>query len=378
MADPPTSSDASTTSGASDLGGRRLLVAAAGLGTIAASFLPFWETTVRRVTGYGQARITTRSNAWGEDLAPLVPIGVVALGIAGGLALLLIAVPRLRARGPESAALLVLGGIALGAFVAALVAGPAGSERVVNIFFTTSAGPLFLAAPFVAAVPLLAVLLPRRSAGPLALVRLRQLTAVGVAAVVFVGLGFGLQPTSATPAAVGPTGPIPDWRSDPDEPYPFSGPIPPLVTTAVDGVYTRDPTYHYPGGDPPHCVRCPPYIADSGISTLTLEQGRFRMVHESPPWKSEGHYVLSGTRIILFNDPECSGLRGVYRWQMAPNGDMAFTRLADQCGTNQRWLDFTDQTWRLTHSLRDGITGACQPPNAEAAVTDHWPRPSDC
>jgi hypothetical protein len=169
-----------------------------------------------------------------------------------------------------------------------------------------------------------------------------------------------------------PDGAIPDWRDDPAEPYPFTTPIPAMEATAVDGVYTREPTDHYPGSRAP-CVRCPPYPLDRDASTLILDHGRFEVFHVEPRFRAFGHYTVEGDRLLLFNDAECTHQRGEYRWSLQ-DGRLQLAVVNDPCAYGRRAGDLTDQPWRAI-----GETGLdCQPPDEEAAVTGHWPVPSGC
>ncbi len=137
--------------------------------------------------------------------------------------------------------------------------------------------------------------------------------------------------------------PIPDWRTDPNEPYPFTTRVPPRAPTALDGVYDRPPTDHFKG-EWARCTRCPPYFVDRGRSVLALERGRWRNVHQQPTQVTAGHFTVSGDRITFFNDPICPRERGEYRFNL----DGAVLRLEvvnDSCAFGERERDLTDEPW---------------------------------
>jgi hypothetical protein len=173
-------------------------------------------------------------------------------------------------------------------------------------------------------------------------------------------------------ACAGQAPAAPDWRSDPDEPYPFTRPLPALEATAIDGTYTRQPTDPYTGSRAT-CQRCPPYPLDRGNSTLVFDRGRFQMRHAEPAYRSSGHYLVEGDRLTLLNDAECTQERGEYRWVL-DHGELRVELLSDPCAFGQRARDFTAQPW----SVADTASPHRQPPDEEAAVAGHWPIPSGC
>ena len=184
-------------------------------------------------------------------------------------------------------------------------------------------------------------------------------------------------PSRASASPGGTPAAIPDWRTDPNEPYPFRTPIPPLVATAVDGVYTREPTIEF-DPDRAQCRRCPPYPHDAGHSTFTLRGGRFEMRHEHPDYRMEGHFVVEGDEVVFFNDAECTGTRGRYRWALEDD-TLTLELVEDECGFGQRAQDFTTHPWtRMGDAPLSGVRLECIPPNTEAAISGHWPAPSGC
>lgn len=178
------------------------------------------------------------------------------------------------------------------------------------------------------------------------------------------------EPTS-TPASA--TDAAPDWRSDPNEPYPFRTPIPDLVPTELDGEYTRPPTDTYTG-DRAACRRCPPFPPDRGAAILRLDRGRYEMIHEEPAYRSFGHFTYDGELLTLLNDPECGTEVGTYRVER-DGAQLRFEVVDDPCAFDQRTRDLMASTWTPADIARGE---SCQPPNTEAAVSGHWPEPSHC
>jgi hypothetical protein len=144
-------------------------------------------------------------------------------------------------------------------------------------------------------------------------------------AVLLVGCSEGDSPPGS--AAASPTGDLGRWRTDPSEPYPFMTPIPPRRPTPVDGTYRRE---YDRGSEPIPCRRCAPYRLDRGVAVMTLDSGRYHLVHEASAFTASGHYVIDGRRLELFNDPTCSEDRGTYRWAVR-EGDLILEAVADPC-----------------------------------------------
>ena len=71
-------------------------------------------------------------------------------------------------------------------------------------------------------------------------------------------------------------------------------------------------------------------------------------------------------RLTLFNDPVCHDKVGRYTW-IVKNSELTFQEIDDPCAIHLRAVNLTRQPW-----------SSCQPPNAEAAVTDHWLKPAGC
>lgn len=114
------------------------------------------------------------------------------------------------------------------------------------------------------------------------------------------------------------------------------------------------------------CRRCPDWLNEGGLWKMRFDRGAYRVLHVELGWQSTGSYVVSGERLILFNDPSCVGDIGVYTWQLE-RGVLAFRAIDDACAIELRRENLTHLPWL-----------GCQPPGVEAAVTDHWQKPEGC
>jgi hypothetical protein len=121
----------------------------------------------------------------------------------------------------------------------------------------------------------------------------------------------------------------PGQELTPGEPYPYDRPAPPRAPTPIDGTYARTITIRQAGGRPVYCRRCAPYRRDAGRSRVIFEEGRFFIRYRPVPPKdlcsdclrppdftATGHYRVSGDRLVLFNDPNCTHTTGVYTWSL--------------------------------------------------------------
>lgn len=313
----------------------RLLIISAAVVFAVSTLSDLWVNTIRSFGGWGSLRVHAGATPWDGYFQPWFVLGMVGLFVAAAAAAL-----RLRGRASvsivERTAYCLAGLVSAGAISIALIDGPGGSQSSGTGFLITRPGPLAFAGLIVAGSPLLIGLLLRPA---------RRLTSLATsAALVAVVVGVAVTPTSFRAAPV--SGPVPDWRTTPEEPYPFIRPAPPLVATPVDGIYDRSPTETYPG-QRPTCVRCAPFPQDAGRSTLTLNSGRYYLSQVQPRYRSGGHFVISGTHLTLFNDPECGKVRGVYRWRLK-DGQLELTALFDPCAFGQRARDLTDARWGVT------------------------------
>lgn len=147
------------------------------------------------------------------------------------------------------------------------------------------------------------------------------------------------------------------------QPYPYLVPLPEPKRSAVDGTYTKVVAAK---AERVHCLRCPDYAPEGGVWKLNLDQGVLRIFHPESRWKSMASYLVAGDRILLANDPTCIDALGLYRWRLE-EGQLVFEAIDDPCAIQLRAMNLTQQPWR-----------ACRPPNIEAAVTEHWPKPEGC
>ena len=167
------------------------------------------------------------------------------------------------------------------------------------------------------------------------------------------------------------------WKECPDEPYPFSTPVPPAEQTAIDGTYTRRVTEDITGA-PGKCTRCPPYRLEPGPERLTFDRGRFFVSDDPPGYSSSGHFWVEGDRLRLFNDANCVTFEGIYEWSVS-DGALRLEVVEDECPftkLRQRYLMALD--WNVAGSGVAGVPADCYPPGEEAAVTGHWPIPAQC
>ncbi len=146
-------------------------------------------------------------------------------------------------------------------------------------------------------------------------------------------------------------------------PYPHTLPPAPPQSTPIDGTYTK---LEKKEGEPVHCLRCPDYAPEGGIWKLNLGKGVFRIFHRVTGWKDIGSFYVSGDRLILANDPVCHEMIGVYQWKLE-EGRFTLKEIDDPCAIHLRAMNLTNLPWL-----------SCQPPSAEAAVSDHWLKPQGC
>jgi len=167
------------------------------------------------------------------------------------------------------------------------------------------------------------------------------------------------------------------WKECPDEPYPFSTPLPPAEPTAIDGTYTRVIGEDIAGA-PGKCRRCPPYRLEPGAETLTFDRGRFFVEHEPPGFRSSGHFRIDGGQLELFNDANCIEFEGIYEWDVSSEV-LTLDAVEDECPfTRLRQRFLMIEEWRTAEAGTAGIAPECIPPSEEAAVTGHWPIPEEC
>ena len=70
--------------------------------------------------------------------------------------------------------------------------------------------------------------------------------------------------------------------------------------------------------------------------------------------------------MTLANDPVCHEMFGVYKWKLEKR-ILMITVVEDKCAIGLRAMNLTKLPWL-----------SCRPPNIEATITDHWPKPPGC
>lgn len=146
-------------------------------------------------------------------------------------------------------------------------------------------------------------------------------------------------------------------------PYPYTIPLAPEESTAIDGTYTK---FELKDTPPIPCRRCPDYAPEGGIWKINFNKGVFRIMHTVTGWKSMGTFILSGNQLTLANDPTCQEVIGVYEWKVE-KGTLILKAIADDCAIKLRNKNLAGLPWL-----------SCQPPNTEAATTEHWLKPPGC
>lgn len=132
-------------------------------------------------------------------------------------------------------------------------------------------------------------------------------------------------------------------------PFPYMKPTPAPVPTEIDGTYMLILTLDELGGPsnalPFPCVRCLPYARDPGVTTLIFFEGEYFVHHQMSGFHANGHYTVSPTRLTLFNDANCSRVRGTYRWQL--DGDsLRLEVIDDTCAyEGERPTDLATEAW---------------------------------
>ena len=155
------------------------------------------------------------------------------------------------------------------------------------------------------------------------------------------------------------------------EPHAYLLALPPPRKTNLDGTYGK---VELKEGPPVHCLRCPDYAPEGGAWKLNLEGGTFRILHEATGWKSIGSFVVTQDRwtsgapdqLLLFNDPTCPEALGLYTWKLE-DGNLILEVVDDTCAIYLRAMNLTSLPWQT-----------CSPPNIEAGISDHWPKPPGC
>ena len=151
-------------------------------------------------------------------------------------------------------------------------------------------------------------------------------------------------------------------------PYPYTKPTPAAVPTEIDGTYMLILTLEDLGGAshalPFPCRRCLPYARDPGVLTLIFFDGAYFVDHQMSGFHATGHYEVDGDRLTLFNDPNCSRMRGTYTWQME-GASLSLEAVDDSCAfQGERAIDLASEVWtripvckREVQHLWPGILG---------------------
>jgi hypothetical protein len=151
-------------------------------------------------------------------------------------------------------------------------------------------------------------------------------------------------------------------------PYPYAEPAPAPAATVIDGTYMLILTIEDLGGAsnalPFPCRRCLPYARDPGVMTLIFFQGAYFVDHQISGFHATGHYEVDGNRLALFNDPNCSRVRGTYTWRR-DGRSLRLRALDDTCAfQGERATDLASDVWtkipvckREVHHLWPGILG---------------------
>jgi hypothetical protein len=134
-------------------------------------------------------------------------------------------------------------------------------------------------------------------------------------------------------------------------------------SSVLDGIYTKR-ALRTDAIVP--CRRCPDWLPDTGIWKMQFDKGAYRIIHKTTGWKSIGTFIVAGGRVLFANDPVCPDGIGVYYWKLE-EGRLTFSVIDDPCAIQLRAKNLTETPWL-----------SCRPPNIEAGITDHWPKPEGC
>ena len=177
----------------------------------------------------------------------------------------------------------------------------------------------------------------------------------------------------------GPHKSVPDLSTTIDvPPFAYSTPLPPQVPSILDGLYSKMIPLE---GTPTPCKRCAGYRLEGGLWTLYLDKGVFKVFQQDTDFEAVGSFTVSGNRITFFNDPYCEEnlqMVGTYTWELDARNQLRLKVIDDPCTIGLRAKNLTSDAWVKTPIDPKDRTEACQPPNREAGVTDHWKKPPYC
>jgi len=187
-------------------------------------------------------------------------------------------------------------------------------------------------------------------------------------------------PTAPNMGAItpGPHKQVPDLSTTIEvPPFPYSTPLPAPVPSILDGLYTKTVPFE---GTPVPCKRCAGYRLEGGVWSLYLDKGIFKVFQQDTDFEAVGSFTVSGDRITFFNDPYCEEnlqMVGIYTWRLDGNS-LTLAANDDACSIGLRAKNLTFSPWIRVERKQSQNADPCQPPNREAAVTDHWPKPTGC
>jgi hypothetical protein len=160
-------------------------------------------------------------------------------------------------------------------------------------------------------------------------------------------------------------------------PFPYSTPLPPPIPSRLDGLYTKTVPIE---GTPVPCRRCAGYRLEGGVWSLYFDKGVFKVFQQDTDFEAIGSFTISGDRLMLFNDPYCEEnlqMVGTYTWKLDSNS-LVLQAIDDSCSIGLRARNLTSSPWTRDPTRSAQRSDPCQPPNREAAITDHWPKPTIC
>ena len=181
------------------------------------------------------------------------------------------------------------------------------------------------------------------------------------------------RPSSVAPVASSPIAESTSTIAD-VPPFPYTAPLPPAIPSVLDGVYTKTIPFE---GTPVPCRRCAEYRLEGGVWTLTLDKGVSKVFHPYTEFTAVGSFTVSGDRITLFNDPNCTEDVGTFSWTLQ-GGLLTLKVIDDPCAIGLRAKNLMSSPWAKIANGQSQKTDPCQPPNREAAITDHWKKPEGC
>ncbi len=160
-------------------------------------------------------------------------------------------------------------------------------------------------------------------------------------------------------------------------PFAYSGQMPPAEPTVLDGLYAKAVPLE---GTPTPCKRCAGYRIEGGVWTIYFDKGTYKVFQQDTDFEAVGSFMVSGDQLTLFNDPYCEeDLSMVGTYTFAKDADsLTVKAVHDPCSIGLRAKNLTSATWTQAPVDPQARAAACQPPNREAAVTDHWKRPPYC